>query len=159
MEKTYHVHFADRVEAAVITTLLRAGVKLGTTSLLTVRGRESGQPHTVVVLLVEHDGERFLVAPYGVVQWVRNIRAAGTATLTRGRRSEAISVRELEAKEAAPLLKQYLQQVSRGVRSYFDATKDSPLEDFEREAARHPVFQITALQETSLPERHTPESV
>jgi len=93
------------MEAALITTLLHAGVKLGTTSLLTVRGRKSGQPHTVPVLLVEQDGERWLVAPYGVVQWVRNIRAAGTATLTRGRHSETISVTELEAEEAAPVLK------------------------------------------------------
>jgi deazaflavin-dependent oxidoreductase (nitroreductase family) len=159
MTKTYHVNVADRMEAAVITTLLRAGVKLGTTSLLTVRGRKSGQPHTVVVLLVEHDGERFLVAPYGVVQWVRNIRASGTGTLTRGRRSEAISVRELEATEAAPVLKQYLLHVSGSVRSYFDATKDSPLEDFEREAARHPVFQITTLPENPLPEQQKHETV
>ena len=143
MSKTYHVNFADRMEAGLITALLHAGVKLGTTSLLTVRGRKSGQPHTVVVLLVEQNGERWLVAPYGVVQWVLNLRAAGTATLTRGRRSETISVRELAANEAAPVLKQYLHQVSGGVRSYFDATKDSPLEDFEREAARHPVFLIT----------------
>ena len=105
MTKTYQVNFADRMEAALITTLLHAGVKLGTTSLLTVPGRKSGQPHTVPVLLVEQDGERWLVAPYGVVQWVRNIRAAGTATLTRGRHSETISVTELEAEEAAPVLK------------------------------------------------------
>lgn len=143
--KTYHVNFADRMEVALLTALLHAGVKLGTTSLLTVRGRKSGQPHTVLVVLVEQGGERWLVAPYGVVQWVRNIRAAGTATLTRGRRSEAISVTELEAKEAAPILKQYLSHVSGGVRSYFDATKDSPLEAFEREAARHPVFKITPI--------------
>ena len=159
MTKPYHVNVADRMEAAVIKTLLRAGVKLGTTSLLTVRGRKSGQPHTVVVLLVEQNEERWLVAPYGVVQWVRNLRAAGTATLTRGRHSETISVRELEAKEAAPVLKQYLLHVSGGVRSYFDATKDSPLEDFEREAARHPVFQITKVEETSLPERQMNETV
>jgi deazaflavin-dependent oxidoreductase (nitroreductase family) len=144
MSKTYHVNFADRMEAALIAMLLHAGVKLGTTSLLTVRGRKSGQPHTVPVVLVEQNGERFLVAPYGVVQWVRNIRAAGTATLTRSRHSETINATELEAREAAPVLKQYLQQVSGGVRSYFDATKDSPLEDFEREAASHPVFIITS---------------
>jgi deazaflavin-dependent oxidoreductase (nitroreductase family) len=146
MAKTYHVNFADRMENALILLLLRAGVKMGTTSLLTVRGRTSGQPHTVPVILVEQDGQRFLVAPYGVVQWVRNLRAAGTATLTRGRRSEAISVTELEAKEAAPVLKQYLVHVSGGVRSYFDARKDSPLEAFEREALRHPVFQITPVE-------------
>jgi hypothetical protein len=76
MAKTYHVNVADSMENALITTLLRAGVKMGTTSLLTVRGRKSGQPQTVPVVLVEQEGKRFLVAPYGVVQWVRNIRAA-----------------------------------------------------------------------------------
>ena len=147
MSKTYHRTFADRVGDALTTTLLHAGVKIGTTSLLTVRGRKSGQPRTALVLLVEQDGQRWLVAPYGAVQWVRNIRAAGTATLTRGRRSEAISVTELPAQEAAPVLKQYLLlPVSAGVRSYFDATKDSPLEAFEREAARHPVFRITPME-------------
>ena len=118
MAKTYHVNFADRMEAALITTLLRAGITMGTTSLLTVRGRKSGQPHTVPVVLVEQDGGRFLVTPYGVVQWVRNLRAAGTATLTCGRRSETISVTEQTAQEAAPILKEYLLYVSGGVRSY-----------------------------------------
>jgi len=150
MAKTFQINFADRMGAALTTALLRAGVKLGTMSLLTVRGRKSGQPHTVLVLLVEQDGERWLVAPYGVVQWVRNIRAAGTATLTRSRRSEAISVTELPAREAAPVLKQYLLlPVSAGVRSYFDVTKDAPLEAFEREAPRHPVFKITTVEEPS----------
>jgi deazaflavin-dependent oxidoreductase (nitroreductase family) len=158
MSKTYHVNFADRIGAALITTLLRAGVNIGTTSLLTVRGRKSGQPHTVLVTLVEQDGQRWLVAPYGVVQWVRNIRAAGTATLTRGRRSETISVTELEAKEAAPVLKRYLLQVSAGVRSYFDATKDSPLEAFEYEAPGHPVFQIARIEEATRQERSIKET-
>ena len=145
MSKTYHVNFADRMGAALFIALLRAGVKLGTMSLLTVRGRKSGQPHTVLVLLVEQDGQRWLVAPYGVVQWVRNIRASGTATLTRGRRSEAISVTELPAQQAAPILKQYLFKAT-AARPYFDATKDSPLEAFELEAARHPVFHITPME-------------
>jgi deazaflavin-dependent oxidoreductase (nitroreductase family) len=149
MVKTYHVNVADRVEMVLLTALLRAGVKMGTTSLLTVRGRKSGQSHTVPVVLVEQDGQRWLVAPYGVVQWVRNIRVAGTATLTRGRRSETISVTELPAQEAAPVLKQYLLHVSGGVRSYFDARKDSPVEAFEREAPRHPVFQIAAVEKPS----------
>jgi deazaflavin-dependent oxidoreductase (nitroreductase family) len=148
MSKTYHVNFADRMESVLITMLLRAGVKMGTTSLLTVRGRKSGQPHTVPVVLVEQEGERWLVAPYGVVQWVRNIRVAGTATLTRGRRSETITVTELPSQEAAPILKEYLMHVSGGVRSYFEAKRDSPLETFEREAYRHPVFQITRIEKS-----------
>ena len=145
MSKTYHVNVATHIRDSLIMALLHAGVRMGTTSLLTVRGRTSGQPHTVPVILVEQDGHRFLVAAYGVVQWVRNIRAAGMATLTRGRRSEAISVTELPAQEAASVLKQYLSKVVTA-RSYFDATLDSPLEAFEREALRHPVFQITTME-------------
>ena len=144
MAKTFHVNFASRMRDSLIMTLQHAGVKMGTTSLLTVRGRTSGQPHTVPVILVEQDGQRWLVAPYGVVQWVRNLRAAGTATLTRGRRSEAVSVTELPAQQAAPLLKEYLIQVAQ-VRPYFDVTSDSPLEAFELEAPRHPVFHITTI--------------
>jgi deazaflavin-dependent oxidoreductase (nitroreductase family) len=146
MVKTYHVNVADRMENALLMALLRAGVKMGTTSLLTVRGRKSGQPHTVPVVLVEQNGQRWLVAPYGAVQWVRNIRAAGTAKLTRGRHSEEITVTELPAQEAAPVLKQYLSHVSGGVRSYFDARRDAPIGAFEREASRHPVFQATAME-------------
>jgi deazaflavin-dependent oxidoreductase (nitroreductase family) len=146
MAKTLRLTLADRVGDALFMALLRAGVKLGTMALLTVRGRKSGRPHTVPVLLVEQEGERFLVAPYGVVQWVRNLRAAGTATLTRARRTEAISVRELPTQEAAPILKQYLVKAS-AARLYFDAAQDSPLKAFEREADRHPVFQITIVEE------------
>jgi deazaflavin-dependent oxidoreductase (nitroreductase family) len=144
--KTLQINFIDRIGDALIAMLLQAGVKIGTTSLLTVLGRKSGQPHTVPVTLVEQDNQRWLVAPYGVVQWVRNIRVAGTATLTCGRHSEVISVTELEAREAAPVLKQYLLQV-RVVRPYFDVTKDAPLEAFESEAPRHPVFKITSVEE------------
>ena len=146
MAKTYHVNVATRMRDALFMTLLSAGVKIGTTSLLTVRGRTGGQPHTVPpVILVKQDGQRFLVAPYGVVQWVRNLRAAGTATLTRGRRSETIAVSELPAREAAPVLKQHLLHGA-WVGAYFDATKNSPLAAFELEAVRHPVFQITTIE-------------
>ena len=145
MAKTYQVNVATRMRDALFMTLLRAGVNMGTTSLLTVRGRKSGQPHTVPVIVVEQDGQRFLVASFGVVQWVHNLRAAGTATLTHGRHAEAISVTELPAAQAAPVLKQYLVQVATA-RPYFDATRDSSLEAFEREVPRHPVFQITTME-------------
>lgn len=148
MAKTFQINLADRIVAALTTQLLRAGVKISTVSLLTVCGRKSGQPRTVLVTLVEQEGQRWLVAPYGSVQWVRNIRAAGTATLTRSRRSEEISVTELDAHEAAPILKQYLVQVS-VVRPYFDVTKDAPLSAFEDEAPRHPVFKITTVENPS----------
>src|SRR5215472_1726046 len=94
-------------------SLLRAGVKLVGPGnrpmyLLTVRGRKSGQPRTTPVVVIEQDGDRYLVAPYGAVDWVRNLRAAGTAILTRGRREERVQARELFNDEAGMALKRSL---------------------------------------------------
>jgi deazaflavin-dependent oxidoreductase (nitroreductase family) len=109
--------------------------------LITVPGRRTGRPYTTPVSLVEDRGTRWLVAPYGAVGWVRNLRAAGRVTLTRGRRSEDLAVRELEPHEAAPVLQRYLA-ANNITRRHFDATRRSPVEDFEAEAHRHPVFLL-----------------
>jgi len=108
--------------------------------LLSVSGRRSGRTYTTPVILVEN-GERFLVAPYGEVSWVRNARAAGQATLSRGRRREEIKLSEVGPQESAPVLREYLRQ-AKAVRSSFDASPDSPLDAFVAEAGRHPVFRI-----------------
>ena len=73
------------------------------------------------------------------------LRAAGTATLTHRRHAEEITAIELPAREAAPILKQYLSQVATA-QPYFDVAKDSPIEAFEREVPHHPVFQITTME-------------
>ena len=106
-----------------------------------MRGRKSGQPYSTPVTLVEEAGKRWLVAPYGVVGWVRNARAAEQVTLTRGRRFENVRILELSAEDAAPVLKKYLAQVP-VVRPFFDVTPKSNLRDFVAEASRHPVFRI-----------------
>ena len=72
----------------VVGWLVRRGVSVAGARRLTVRGRTSGQPRTTVVNLLELHGERYLVAPRGHTQWVRNLRAAGEGTLTVGRRHE-----------------------------------------------------------------------
>jgi deazaflavin-dependent oxidoreductase (nitroreductase family) len=117
------------------------GVKVGTIYLLTVKGRKSGQMHTTPVTLVEDGGQRWLVSPYGKVNWVRNAKAAGRVMLTRGRRSENVGIVELNPQESAPVLKEYLKQ-GPIVRPYFDVTPEAPLEAFAAEAPRHPVFRI-----------------
>lgn len=147
MAKTYRVSFTVRLSNILTTTLLRAGVKLGNMTLLTVRGRKSGQPRTTPVALVEQAGQRLLIAPFGEVNWVRNLRAAGEATISRGRRSESISVVELTAEEAASILMQSLTKAPSFLRAYFDVTPTSSLEDFEREAPRHPVFLVQRAAE------------
>jgi deazaflavin-dependent oxidoreductase (nitroreductase family) len=148
MEKTYRITFGVRMSNAIVTGLLRAGVKLrapnkaGEMTLLTVRGRKSGELRTVPVVVSEHDGQRWLVSPFGNVNWARNLRAAGEAIVTRGRRSETVSVVELSAAEAAPILKRTLATAPGMIRSYFEVTAASPLEEIEREAPRHPVFLL-----------------
>lgn len=149
MAKTYKNTLTFRLGNLFAKTMLRAGVKMGNMALLTVRGRKSGQPRTTPVAVLEQDGYYRLIAPYGSVNWVRNLRAAGEATLTRGRRSEHVSARELDAREAAPLLKDSLAKAPAFLRSYFDVTPTSSLEDFEREAPRHPVFLLQRFQQQS----------
>ncbi|HET8586954.1 MAG TPA: nitroreductase family deazaflavin-dependent oxidoreductase [Candidatus Limnocylindria bacterium] len=76
--------------------LLKAGVPLGPNGLITIRGRKSGLPRTTPVAIIEVEGRRWVWAPWGEVNWVRNLRAAGRATLTvRGRELE-VSATELD---------------------------------------------------------------
>jgi deazaflavin-dependent oxidoreductase (nitroreductase family) len=123
--------------------LLRIGVAGRHTYLLGVRGRRSGRTYSTPIILVEN-GDRWLVAPYGEVSWVRNVRAAGEATLSRGRRREEIKLSEVGPQESAPVLRQYLRQ-AKAVRSSFDASPESPLDAFAAEAGRHPVFRIESV--------------
>lgn len=123
--------------------LVRLGLGPARTYLLTVAGRRSGAPRSTPVTLVVEGGRRWLVSPYGEVAWVRNLRAAGGATLARGGRTEEIVIRELNAEEAAPVLKLYVARVPI-TRPYFDVKPESGLEAFRAEAPRHPVFAILA---------------
>lgn len=125
MAKTYRVTFTVRLSNWLVAKLLRAGVKMGPMVLLTVRGRKSGQPRTTPVAMGEHDGKRYIVGTFGAVNWVRNLRAAGEATLTRGRRVENISVVELSPAEAARLLKQILPTAPGFIQGYFDVSYSS----------------------------------
>jgi len=121
--------------------LLRLGVGPKGTMLLTTRGRRTGRSTTIPVNVTEHEGQRYLVSPYGQRAWVHNVRASGNAELRRGRRSGRVRLEEVDATTAAPVLKQYAA-ANAITRPYFDAQPDSPLADFEAEASRHPVFRI-----------------
>jgi deazaflavin-dependent oxidoreductase (nitroreductase family) len=141
MAKDYRLGFWRKAANVIATAGLRVGVAPRASSLLTTIGRKTGRRHTTPVWAFEHDGERFLVSPYGEVGWVRNVRATGEATLTRARKSTTHSVTELTTAEAAPILKRYMNKVA-VTRPFFDATKDAPVAEFEAEATRHPVFRL-----------------
>lgn len=139
--QTYRMTLGRRLADAFVRAMLAVGVPIRDTYMLTVRGRRTGRPHSTPVRLVEENGQRWLVAPYGPVNWVRNARAAGQVTLSRGRKLETVAIEELGPTESAPVLKRYLEEVPI-VRPFFDVTPDSSLEAFAAEAPRHPVFRI-----------------
>lgn len=133
---------ARRVGDAVISVFVRAGL-VPSTYLLTTRGRRTGRPRTNPVTIVEHDGKRWLVAPYGVVSWVRNVRADRRVVVRRRFVRHSYTVREVAAQEAGPVLKEYVR-IATATRPYFNASKDAPIEDFIAEADRHPVFELVS---------------
>ncbi len=126
---------------AIVGASISLGLAPRANYLLTTVGRRTGEARTNPVQLVLHDGKKWLVAPYGEVSWVKNARVAGRVRLTRRSSSEEFSIRELPAAEAAPVLKRYLSKVP-VVAPYFDAKRTSSVEDFEKEARRHPVFEL-----------------
>ena len=75
----------------IAKVLLAAGVPMGFNGLITIRGRKSGLPRTTPVAIIEVSGRRWVWAPWGDVQWVRNLRAAGRATIIVRRRKEEVT--------------------------------------------------------------------
>jgi deazaflavin-dependent oxidoreductase (nitroreductase family) len=150
MAKTSQIPFYVRLGNALTLTLLRAGFKLRgpyllfgnyPMYLLTVRGRKSGQPRTVAIAMIERNGKRYVGSVFGIVDWVRNLRAAGEAILTRGRRSETVNVRELPQDEAALVLQEDVKDGNPFARNY-GVTANSSLEEFERSVLTHPLFVL-----------------
>jgi hypothetical protein len=106
-----------------------------------VPGRVSGKPWSTPVSIVRDGGERWLVAPYGERNWVRNARAAGWVQLRRGRRHERLRVEELGPEAAVPVLREYYR-LGRVTRPFFSVSLDSPAAAWAAEAPSHPVFRL-----------------
>lgn len=144
MAKTYRTNAFTRFGNSMAAAMIRLGIGPAGMHLLTVRGRTSGLPRTIPVNLIEQRDRRWLVAPYGEVAWVRNVRAAGEVELRRGGTAQRWLTSEATAAEAVPALRAYLTRFGRIVGAYFDVTPSSPDDAFAAEAPRHPVFSLTA---------------
>ena len=140
--KPYRKSWWRRGLNALVRPLARLGLTGPRTHLLTVPGRRTGKPWSTPVSIVEDDGERWLVAPYGDRNWVKNARSAGWVELRRGRRRERLAVEELSSTDAVPVLKRYYQ-LGRVTRPFFEAGPESSDEEWLVEAPRHPVFHLT----------------
>ncbi|GAA0466557.1 nitroreductase family deazaflavin-dependent oxidoreductase [Actinoplanes capillaceus] len=123
--------------------LTARGISLLGSRVLAVRGRKSGEVRTTVVNLFTHEGERYLLAPRGHTQWVRNLRAAGEGELRLGRRTEPFTAVEVEDAAKPPLIRLYLRKWAWETGAFFDGLKaDSPEADIVAAAPGFPVFRI-----------------
>jgi len=99
----------------LLQALLAAGVPVGPNALITIPGRKSGEPRTAGVAIIEVDGRRWIWAPWGDVNWVRNLRAAGRATLTRRGRKEEVNATELGPEERVAFFRDILGPFARSI--------------------------------------------
>ena len=128
-----------------IAALTRMGVSVWGSRELRVKGRTSGEWRSTPVNLLTIDGTRYLVAPRGVTQWVRNLRVAGSGELRVGKRVETFSAQEMADAEKPPILRAYLKRWKAEVGVFFGGVgPDSSDEDLLRIAPDHPVFVLDA---------------
>jgi deazaflavin-dependent oxidoreductase (nitroreductase family) len=136
--------FTKNVFNAIVAALTRLGVSVAGSRVLEVPGRKTGEPRRTPVNLMTFEGQRYLVAPRGHTQWVRNMRVSGGGRLFVGRRAEEFSAVELEDSEKPPLLRAYLKKWKWEVGQFFGGVgPDAPDEDLRRIAPDHPVFRIS----------------
>jgi len=132
----------DRAINKLFGLFVGLGLGLPHNYLLQVRGRKSGRIYSTPVDLLSRNGKRYLVAPRGYTQWVRNAIASGAVSLKKGRRSEQFGVRMLPDDEKPEILKSYLDRYKLTVKRYFPVPAGSPIEAFRPLAGQYPVFEL-----------------
>ncbi len=144
MNSTYKLTPTRKFINLIMRVMIRYDLGPSGRHILKFKGRKSGRDYSTPVTLVQDNGQKWLVAPYGEVPWVKNVRAAGTVEFFRGGKTEKYSIQELAASESAPVLKKYvaLEPITW---SFFTARPESPVEDFVKEASLHPVFALKSL--------------
>ena len=133
---------AERIFNRVFGFLVGIGLGFSYNYLLLVRGRKSGKLYSTPINLLELGGKRFLVAPRGRTQWVRNAEAGGEITLKKGSRLSKYRLRPLDGAEKLEVLKAYLDTFKREVQTYFSIPAGSPVQSFAGLAAGYPAFEL-----------------
>jgi deazaflavin-dependent oxidoreductase (nitroreductase family) len=136
--------FNKHVFNPIVAAFTRLGISVWGSRVLEVPGRKTGEPRRTPVNLLTVDGQRYLVAPRGHTQWVRNLRVSGGGKLHVGRRSEDFTAVELDDTEKPDLLRAYLRKWKWEVGQFFGGVgPDAPDEELRRIAPDHPVFRIS----------------
>ena len=135
--------FTTNVFNRIVAGLTRLGISVAGSRVLEVPGRKSGEPRRTPVNLLTHEGARYLVAPRGHTQWVKNLRASGEGRLLVGRRAEVFTAVEVPDEEKPELLRAYLEKWKWEVGAFFGGVgPDSSDEELRRIAPDHPAFRL-----------------
>jgi deazaflavin-dependent oxidoreductase (nitroreductase family) len=137
---------SGRVFNSSVAWLTRHGISLWGSRVLSVRGRTSGEWRSTPVNPLSYEGHRYLVAPRGHAQWVRNLRVAGGGELRVGKRVERFTATELADERKPELLRAYLKRWKFEVGVFFDGVgPDAPDAKLLEIAPGYPVFQIVPV--------------
>lgn len=132
----------ERVFNRVFGFIVGLGWGFSYNYLLQVRGRKSGKLYSTPIDLLERSGKRYLVAPRGRTQWVRNAESAGEINLKKGRLRQKYRLRALSDQEKPEILKAYLDQFRKEVQTYFPVPAGSPVEAFRELLQSYPAFEL-----------------
>jgi deazaflavin-dependent oxidoreductase (nitroreductase family) len=136
--------FTKHIFNRLVAALTRIGVSVAGSRVLEVPGRKSGEPRRTPVNLLTLDGQRFLVAPRGHTQWVRNLRASGSGRLLVGRRAQPFEAVEVADDDKPPILRAYLERWKWEVGQFFGGVgPDAGEGELRRIAPDHPIFRIS----------------
>jgi deazaflavin-dependent oxidoreductase (nitroreductase family) len=135
--------FTRNVFNRAVNGLMALGISIQGSRVLEVKGRKSGEWRSTPVNLLEVDGARYLVAPRGNTQWVRNMRVAEGGRLKLGRKTEDFKATEVTGDAAVPLLRAYLRKWKWEVGAFFGGVgPDSTDAELLVIAPDHPVFKL-----------------
>ena len=144
--------FTKHVFNRLVALATRLGLSVAGSRVLEVKGRKSGEWRQTPVNLLVFEGERYLVAPRGNTQWVRNMRVAGGGRLVVGRRVEEFGATEVPEAERPPLLRAYLEKWKWEVGAFFGGVgPDSSDAELLRIAPDHPAFRLDSPRSESRP--------
>ena len=136
---------AEKIFNRVFGFLVGLGLGFSHNYLLEVRGRKSGKLYSTPVDLLELNGKRYLVAPRGRTQWVRNAETAGEVALKKGSSRARFRLHPIPDAEKSPILKAYLDNFKREVQTYFPVPAGSPAEAFTELASSYPAFELLPI--------------
>jgi deazaflavin-dependent oxidoreductase (nitroreductase family) len=135
--------FTRNVFNRFVAFCTRLGISVWGSRELRVRGRKSGEWRTTPVNLLTLDGKRYLVAPRGHTEWVKNLRVSGTGELRVGRRTEQFAATEIADDDKVEILRAYLKRWKMEVGVFFGGVDaKSSDEELRAIAPDHPAFLV-----------------